>query len=144
MNKTKAIIVDLDGTLCDCSHRRHLAEQRDWKGFYEALVDDPVNEHVRVTVEALAESYTVLLVSGRPLDYAYHTIVWLDESAICYDELHMRKSGDSRDDTIVKREILTELRKKYDIVMAFDDRDRVVKMWRDEGIPCFQVAEGSF
>ncbi|MCA9911832.1 MAG: polynucleotide kinase [Anaerolineae bacterium] len=144
MNKPEAIIVDLDGTLSDCTHRRHLAQEKNWKAFYEALVDDPVNEPVRNTVEALAESYAVLLVSGRPLDYLHHTLVWLDEKAISHDELHMRKSGDNRDDTIVKREILAELRKKYDIVMAFDDRDRVVKMWRDEGIPCFQVAEGNF
>ena len=28
--------------------------------------------------------------------------------------------------------------------LAFDDRDRVVKMWRDLGVPCFQVAPGDF
>jgi hypothetical protein len=28
--------------------------------------------------------------------------------------------------------------------MAFDDRNSVVKMWRDLGIPCAQVADGDF
>ena len=28
--------------------------------------------------------------------------------------------------------------------LAFDDRDRVVAMWREEGVPCFQVAPGDF
>lgn len=32
----------------------------------------------------------------------------------------------------------------YEPIMAFDDRDRVVKMWRDAGIPCAQVAPGDF
>jgi hypothetical protein len=28
--------------------------------------------------------------------------------------------------------------------LIFDDRDRVVAMWRSLGIPCFQVAKGDF
>ena len=27
---------------------------------------------------------------------------------------------------------------------AFDDRDRVVKAWRELGVPCAQVSEGKF
>ena len=30
------------------------------------------------------------------------------------------------------------------VLGVFEDRDRVVKMWRDLGITCFQVAEGDF
>jgi len=33
---------------------------------------------------------------------------------------------------------------KDDIFMVFDDRDQVVKMWRDNGIVVFQVADGNF
>lgn len=53
----------------------------------------------------------------------------------------MRKTGDTRSDTIVKREILDELIKEYYIEFALDDRDRVVKQWRESGIKCLQVAE---
>jgi len=28
--------------------------------------------------------------------------------------------------------------------MVFDDRDKVVNMWRENGIPCLQVAPGNF
>jgi hypothetical protein len=28
-------------------------------------------------------------------------------------------------------------------IMAFDDRDEVVKMWKSKSIPCAQIAEGS-
>jgi len=31
-----------------------------------------------------------------------------------------------------------------DAVEALDDRDSVVKMWRDAGVACFQVASGDF
>jgi hypothetical protein len=37
-----------------------------------------------------------------------------------------------------------EIIDKNRVVAVFDDRDKVVKMWRKNGIPCFQVAEGNF
>ena len=30
------------------------------------------------------------------------------------------------------------------ILCVFDDRDKVVKMWRDSGLTCMQVAPGNF
>jgi hypothetical protein len=30
------------------------------------------------------------------------------------------------------------------LVAVFDDRDKVVAMWRSMGVPCFQVAPGDF
>jgi hypothetical protein len=32
----------------------------------------------------------------------------------------------------------------YEPIMVFDDRNQVVKMWRERGIVCAQVAEGDF
>jgi hypothetical protein len=32
----------------------------------------------------------------------------------------------------------------YNPTLVFDDRSRVVEMWRKNGIKCFQVAEGNF
>jgi hypothetical protein len=30
------------------------------------------------------------------------------------------------------------------LMAVFDDRDKVVAMWRRNGVACFQVAEGNF
>jgi hypothetical protein len=30
------------------------------------------------------------------------------------------------------------------VAMVFDDRNQVVNMWRDNGLTCFQVADGNF
>lgn len=30
------------------------------------------------------------------------------------------------------------------LTAVFDDRDKVVAMWREAGVPCFQVAPGEF
>ena len=34
--------------------------------------------------------------------------------------------------------------KQNKIFLIFDDRNKVVKMWRELGLPVFQVAEGDF
>ena len=66
------------------------------------------------------------------------------ESDITWD-LILRKKGDWRTDWVVKYEIYREqLENHYNIQYIFDDRDQVVKMWRDIGFTCFQVAFGNF
>jgi hypothetical protein len=57
----------------------------------------------------------------------------------------MRKHNDYRSDDIVKKEMYFEyIQPKYNVVCVFDDRDKVVKMWRDLGILCCQVYYGDF
>lgn len=60
--------------------------------------------------------------------------------------LFMRKQGDTRKDTIVKKEIWDEkISGKYNVLFAIDDRNSVVSMFRyDIGLTVFQVAEGNF
>jgi hypothetical protein len=53
--------------------------------------------------------------------------------------------GDYRADDIVKEEFLDRiLADEYGTQRVFDDRDRVVTMWRRRGLVCCQVAEGNF
>jgi hypothetical protein len=61
-----------------------------------------------------------------------------------YNEFYIRKDGDSRRDSVVKREYLQDIVKKYNPKLSVDDRDQVVKMWRDNGVECWQVANGNF
>jgi hypothetical protein len=57
----------------------------------------------------------------------------------------MRKYGDFRQDSIVKREIYERfIAPDYDILCVLDDRNSVVSMWREIGLTCLQVAEGDF
>ena len=57
----------------------------------------------------------------------------------------MRSKGDHRSDTEVKKEIYDKyIKDKYNILCVFEDRDKVVKMWRDEGLLCNQVYYGDF
>jgi hypothetical protein len=61
-----------------------------------------------------------------------------------YAGLYMRKAGDYRSDDIVKEEILdTQFKDKINnILCVFDDRPRVIRMWRRRGIPVFDCGLG--
>lgn len=72
------------------------------------------------------------------------TEAWLAEYEIPYAILRMRKDGDYRADDVVKGEWLDDLPHMLRPVLAFDDRKRVVDMWRARGVKCCQVEPGDF
>jgi hypothetical protein len=143
----KCFIIDIDGTIADGTHRLHhiQKEPRDWDTFFKACGDDKPIEHMLHVVEALSLYYDIVLVSGRSDLVMAETVAWLDKQEITWSALYMRKQGDHTDDDKLKIKLLEQVRKDgFEPVMAFDDRNRVVKAWREAGIPCAQVAEGDF
>lgn len=57
----------------------------------------------------------------------------------------MRPEGDKRKDSIVKAELFDKhIKDNYAVDFVLDDRNQVVKMWRDMGLKCLQVAPGEF
>lgn len=147
LRRPPAVIVDMDGTLSDPTHRRPLATEKpkDWARFHDLCGEDSLQTHVGVTVNLLKAAYKVVIVTGRPRQCEAVTRGWLDRHRVAFDALFMRADDDYRRDEIVKEEILDrEILPAFRPVFAIDDRDRVVAMWRRRGIPCFQVAEGNF
>ncbi len=139
-------IFDLDGTLALISHRQHLVSNsnRQWPEFYKACVNDLPNKPVIATFKALvAAGHRVEIWSGRSDIVKCETEVWLEKQGISATYLkHMRPQKNSIPDNDLKLEWLkTEKIKPYAI---FDDPDKVVKMWRENNIPCFQIATGNF
>jgi hypothetical protein len=56
----------------------------------------------------------------------------------------MREAGDKCKDAIVKKELYeTHIVPHYTVQFVLDDRDQAVAMWRDLGLTCLQVADGS-
>lgn len=143
----KAIIVDLDGTLCNNAHRQHLVEAKKWDAFYDALTADTPNPWCMEIIESMREwdSVATLLVSGRPDSHWTQTVDWLHEHMPKWDGLFMRKAGDYRKDCIVKEEIYrNNIEGRFDVLFCIDDRKQVVDMWRAIGLTCLQCAEGNF
>ena len=143
------VIVAIDGTLADCAHRLPHIQKRpkDWDAFFAAAPADPPIAPIVEVVRAMARAgHRIFFCTGRPAEYGAPTQQWLrDVLGWWPDPLFIRAAGDRRDDQIVKRELLAEIRALgYDPVLAIEDRSRVVKMWREEGLLCAQVAEGDF
>lgn len=134
-----AIICDIDGTL---------AKRVTDRSPYDMLRvnEDDVSVAVFSVVDAFIHcGVSVILLSGREESGRKLTEEWLAKYKIPYSVLYMRPTGDNRADNIVKKEIYEKhIKGKSEVLFVLDDRDRVVKMWRDEGLPCFQVAYGDF
>ena len=150
----KHVVVDLDGTVADCTHRLHFinGETKDWKGFYEACKDDKPIMSMIDMVRALNERYyNVIFLTGRSELARNVTQEWLQANNLWdYDDLIMRPLNDYRQDSVVKLEMLnnyirTNLNNdKEAISFILEDRAAVVKSFRDAGFKVLQVAEGDF
>ncbi len=151
MCKTKAIVVDLDGTQADCEHRRKLKEGTDKIDFGHFLdpvnvAKDPLNVWCKELVVAMfKQGYNIIYVSGREDSLELVTREWLKKHGLPYYDLYMRKSGDYRKDTEIKIEIYNEhIKDRCEVLFVIDDRKQVVDMWREMGMVVLQCAEGNF
>lgn len=143
----KIILVDLDGTLADGNHRVHhiLEKPKDWTTFFSECDKDIPIAHVIDIINHLSEIYQIYITSGRSDEVRDKTEQWLKDNNIIYHKLIMRKAGDYTGDDELKVSWLEDGQiNKQEVLCVFDDRDRVVRAWRDAGLPCFQVAAGEF
>ena len=150
----KYIVVDMDGSLADCSHRRQFLSDHnlDWASFEGPLVLEdeprwPIINLVKMLNAGTGDGdtgYAVLIVSGRKIDRSgKNTVKWLEKYQVPFKYIFMRQGDDNRSDNIVKKEILDKLPKDQ-IEYVLDDRNQVVDMWRENGLTCLQVAPGDF
>jgi uncharacterized HAD superfamily protein len=135
--KPTAIIVDIDGTLA----HMHGRSPYDPTKYHTDTVDEVIKEIVNL----YNQSIDVIVVSGRDDIYQEVTEKWLQDNDIHYSYIYMRKAGDKRNDAVIKRELYEQhIKPQYEIRFVLDDRNRVVEMWRSEGLKVLQVAEGDF
>lgn len=80
--------------------------------------------------------------TGRSDEAREATERWLAHQGLHGVRVRMRSAGDHRSDVDVKSEWLAAEAVRPSLV--FEDRARVVAMWRSHGIICAQVDEGDF
>jgi hypothetical protein len=148
-------IFDLDGTLANIEHRRHLVSngKSDWDAFYRGCVNDKPNVAVTELLNTLyAAGSEIIIFSGRSDLVLPETKAWLKKYTDLPGDLigyilFMRAHKDFTPDDILKANwydrYLTEQDKER-LVCIFDDRQKVVDMWRAKGLTCLQVAPGNF
>lgn len=134
------ILVDMDGTLALIKGRSPYDTGSSYK--------DKPNIPVVMAVNALRATYPNLLifiVTGREDKFYDVTKDWLIKNNVQFDKIYMRPTGDRRPDIEVKKEIYEQnFKGKYNILLILEDRSRLVKKYRELGLPVFQVAEGDF
>lgn len=148
----KTVIFDLDGTLALIDKRRALAAKANgkinWKTFFDPeniQLDEPNVPVIEMAKMLKAQGHSVVIFSGRDSISRTETIAWLKQFGVPFDVLKMRPEGSFTPDDVLKQNWLDQLFPvKSDVLCIFDDRDKVVKMWRSNGIACFQVAPGDF
>ena len=161
------IVCDIDGTVADCKHRLHYIRRlapvpNDYDAFYEACdKDTPIKPIINI-LKRHWHSYSIVFLTGRRESVRQKTVDWLDkyvtkgitcnpmvDERVEYDLL-MRPNGDRRHDTIVKPELLDKFFEgelfsdKSNVAFILEDRNSMVKEWRELGYTCLQVADGDF
>lgn len=145
--KKPALIIDLDGTLCNIDDRKKYVHpepygKKDWKAFFSNIKNDKVNKWCNEIIDKFSFGYKIVLCTGRPDDYRKDTERWLLTKLIPYDELFMRQRNDFRPDHVIKETILDfEILPRYDVLFAVDDRNSIIDLWRKRGIVALQCSK---
>ena len=163
------VIFDLDGTLAIIDRRKEHATQSNgkinWNEFFNPAhvsFDEPNEPVIKLAQMFKQQGFEILIFSGRNDRMWERTVEWLEWNDVPYDLLVMRPdkfqgrtwpvaeynpaTPDMRymPDEILKKKMLDTFVDINDVFLVVDDRDKVVKMWRDLGLNTFQVAPGDF
>jgi len=143
----KIAIVDIDGTLSIVGDRKKYLKQNppNWDKFYAQCWQDKPFKAIVDLVWILQMGYDIILCTGRRESCRKDTVEWLLKYSIVYEELLMRPNGDTRHDTVLKPELIESAGIKLkDVSIVLEDRNSMVKKWRELGLTCLQVAGGDF
>lgn len=151
------VIFDLDGTLADVRHRMHYIKpdpaidpvtgkkvKRRFDLFHASCTHDGVIEPVAYFYRKFVADpdVTVIALSGRDASAYVKTVDWFCYNSLPLPDEIILKTGDQHmPDVEQKRQHADRLEAKYGraIDMVFEDRDRVVQMWKDRGTFVFNV-----
>ena len=135
-----AIIVDLDGTLCDIE-----PPSQDQNTFFQGISSARKNETVSTITQHFYDSTLILLVSGRAETYRAQTETWLAEHQVPYDWLLMRTVGDPTDDALVKEALFSTYVAPYcRVLFCVNDLPSVCQTWIALGFTCVQLQVADF
>ena len=138
----------------------------DWDVFFDPLnvlkLDEPNPPVIKMAQLFKKEGFKIVIFSGRNDRSFFTTKLWLEQRDVPFDLLVMRPDKFKSDswpiafgnpatkdmrfmpDEILKKKMLDTFVDIDDVFLVVDDRNKVVKMWRDLGLNVFQVANGNF
>ena len=129
--------VDLDGTLALSYGRRNMF---DW----EKVDRDSLNEIVAEQIthhKSLGRK--IVIVTGRDVSCKEMTENWLKFYGVEYDMIFMRPENNVEKDSVIKRRIYeSEIKGKYNVLCAYDDRKSILDLLYNLGIYTFSCNQG--
>ena len=134
---TIAVIFDVDN--CLSNDGRRICHLPDHEKYHEGQIEDHAHSgNIMTLISYLERGYHVLVVTGRPERYRMDTMRWLNKFILsefkdCVS-YHFRDDLDQRSSVEVKKAIVQNLLKTFDIRQAFDDRKDIVDMYKSLGI----------
>ena len=152
MNNKKTVIFDLDGTLANIDNRRTLATgpngKINWSVFFDPRnisLDKPNWQVVKMAQLFAGAGFTIVIFSGRSDRTIDATRSWLAHNRIQFHKLVMRDQARIfMPDDKLKKQFLDDHVDIGDVFLVVDDRQKVVNMWRENGLTTFQVDKGDF
>lgn len=132
------IICDIDGTLAKMYNRGPF----EW----HKVGNDKLNWPIYDILDKFNDTHVIQIFSGRDGVCRKETEEWLATLNVPYDNLVMREKGSQEADEKVKAKMFEDyVRGKYNCSFVLDDRNKVVRMWREDlGLTCLQVDYGNF
>ena len=127
----------------------HLAQAGKWDEFHAACHKDKPFPDILTLVQLLADTSSVLIVTGRDATVRPATMQWLQEHDVLADEILMRPPFDFCPDIELKIKLLEEFFGSKEQVLSsvlfcLDDRDKVVQGLRDYGLTVLQARQGDY
>jgi FMN phosphatase YigB (HAD superfamily) len=137
-----AYIFDVDGTLANVDPYIHLVRgpNKDYDAFHEASIDALPNfEVVQMLNQAFFDQMHILIVTSRKENWRGLTSRWLANNDIGHHALYMRKDDDHRPDYEVKKDILNQIKKHWNVIHAVDDNPNIIRLWEEHGISTTKI-----
>ena len=144
------VILDLDGVISDATHRQHYLRGsfKDFRGFFTAAPADPPLQTGLALAASIAEDHTVAILTARPSYMAGDTRRWLAANDVRHDLLILRPEhgrGSRGPSADFKRNELNRLRVAgYEVTVAVDDDERIIEMYRSEGVFALYTHSGYY
>lgn len=144
------IVMDLDGTLFDATHRQHHAQAGEWHEFHGACsLDKPFEDTLALAHMAPRQGYGLIYLTGRNDMYRSVTLNKLMKHDCPIGPLLMRPDKNFESDVIVKPRLLGQYfgsikRATESVLCILEDRQAMTDEWRRLGFRCWQVQEGAY
>lgn len=138
----KAVVFDIDGTLCDdTSRRKEYLTKGDWKNYLLDCQNSRPVECTRVLLDYyLHKGFKAIFVTGRPEALRTKSNHFLTSLGLRINqyELLMREDGNTDSEAVLKRKFMSMLVGAYDIETALDCRPEVREVYKS-----LQISSGS-